>query len=393
MQQKYRIWYLSVVMVVLTVVLSGCSATVPDVVGMEQAAAVSAVEAVHLVAAVIEGYSDTVAAGVVISQNPSAGTSLGTGSTVALVVSLGVMPFGAFPVPDTGQTGDYTANWGEDADYTINPHSYTDLGNGIVRDNVTGLEWVQDGNLVASRDPLFDRDGYDKGDGWVTWQHALEYVAKLNRESYLGYSDWRLPTIKELSSLIDAGTLSPAIDTDFFPDTVDSYYWSSTPDAFGAPWYVGFGYGFVTSLSNLTDALVRAVRAGKSEPESRFVDNGDGTVTDRATGLMWQQMTAPGKYKWEGALLYCEGLELAEYTDWRLPNRNELQSLVDYDYSYPAIDSTFFPDTVMSDDYWSSTIYANNTVNAWSVIFSSGGVGCENRPDGRYYVRAVRAGQ
>ena len=70
----------------------------------------------------------------------------------------------AAPVPDTGQTGDYTATFGEDSDYTINPHSYTDLGNGIVRDNVTGLEWVQDENLMATRDPGFDTDG-TAGDG------------------------------------------------------------------------------------------------------------------------------------------------------------------------------------------------------------------------------------
>jgi hypothetical protein len=88
----------------------------------------------------------------------------------------------AAPVPDTGQTTSYTNTFGEDSDYTINPHSYTDLGNGIVRDNVTGLQWVKDGNLMATRDHSFDADG-TAGDGKVTWQHALDYVTKLKGTS------------------------------------------------------------------------------------------------------------------------------------------------------------------------------------------------------------------
>ena len=87
---------------------------------------------------------------------------------IALALGLPNMAF-AWPVPDTGQTVSYTNIFGEDHDYTINPHSYTDLGNGIVRDNVTGLGWVKDGNLMATRDPGFDADG-TAGDGVVTWQ-------------------------------------------------------------------------------------------------------------------------------------------------------------------------------------------------------------------------------
>ena len=101
---------------------------------------------------------------------------------LAILIKVPVMVF-AWPVPDTGQTQSYTTTFGEDADYTINPHSYTDLGNGIVRDNVTGLEWVKDGNLIKTRDPAFDTDG-TAGDGMVTWQHALDYVDKLNNEDY-----------------------------------------------------------------------------------------------------------------------------------------------------------------------------------------------------------------
>ena len=95
-----------------------------------------------------------------------------------------------------------------------NPKSYTDLGNGIVRDNVTGLEWLQASNLIASKDPDFDNDG-TAGDGMVTWQHALDYIELLNSENYLGCGDWRLPTSAELSTLVDFGRVDPSINTVF----------------------------------------------------------------------------------------------------------------------------------------------------------------------------------
>ncbi len=263
----------------------------------------------------------------------------------------------AVRVPDTGQTGDYTTIWGEDSDYTINPHSYTDLGNGIVRDNVTDLEWVQDGNLMATRDPGFDNDS-TPGDGKVTWQHALDYVANLNNENYLGYSDWRLPNVKELATLMDSGapyyTSAPQIDPRYFPDTVDDFYWSSTTDSSktGEAWCGSPGpYPYCDKSSCY---YVRAVRGRLWESGKQLFDNGDGTVSDIATGLMWQQSTAPGDYSWEEALLYCEGLELAGYSDWRLPNHNELLSIVDYDTHHPAIDTTYFPGST-EDQYWTST--------------------------------------
>ena len=102
------------------------------------------------------------------------------------------------------------------------------------------------------------------------------------------------------------------------------------------------------------------MRGGQSN--NNFVDNSDGTISDTSTGLMWQKATAPGTYTWEQALTYCENLTLPAggYSDWRLPNRNELQSIVDYSRYNPAIDTTFFPGTVASY-YWSSTTYAYST--------------------------------
>jgi len=122
-----------------------------------------------------------------------------------------------------------------------------------------------------------------------------------------------------------------------------------------------------------------------------FTDNGDEAVTDNNTGLMWQQ--GEGEQKtWEDAMSYCEdNLSLAGYTDWRLPNKNELNSIVDYEIHDPAIDTNFFPDANASS-YWSSTTSADYSANACYVSFYYGYVSYSNKTD-FYYVRCVRAGQ
>jgi hypothetical protein len=279
----------------------------------------------------------------------------------------------AAPVPDTGQTQSYTNTFGEDSDYSCNPHSYTNLGNGIVRDNVTGLEWQQ-----------------ATAPGTHTWQQAIDYCDTLDLG---GKDDWRLPTVKELSLLVDSSIpeTGPAINTSYFPDTVASDYWSSTTFAGGSSlvWHVGFAIDAVAQSVCSSFLYVRAVRGGQSS--NNFVDNSDGTISDTSTGLMWQKATAPGTFSWEEALTYCENLTLGGHSDWRLPNRNELQSIVNYSRYTPAIDTTYFPITGVHY-HWSSTTYANDTGNAWFVDFNFGYVGNA----GKYfftYVRAVRGGQ
>jgi hypothetical protein len=121
--------------------------------------------------------------------------------------------------------------------------------------------------------------------------------------------------------------------------------------------------------------------------EARFVDNGDGTVTDNCTGLMWQKETAQyNTYIWQQALQYCENLDLAGQTDWRLPNVRELQSIVDYGRQQPAIDPIF---GAQSKWYWSSSTLLFFSSHAWLVMFESGSVSSTYKLDG-YYVRAVR---
>lgn len=122
-----------------------------------------------------------------------------------------------------------------------------------------------------------------------------------------------------------------------------------------------------------------------------LTDNSDSTVTDSGTHLMWQQ-TEGGYITWEAALSYCEDLTLAGYSDWRLPNRKELESLVDDTRYYPAIDTTKFPNA-HSQEYWSSTTYVINTSYAWSLLFHEGGTYEGNKKTENCWVRCVRSGQ
>ncbi|PIE66580.1 MAG: hypothetical protein CSA26_00220 [Desulfobacterales bacterium] len=129
------------------------------------------------------------------------------------------------------------------------------------------------------------------------------------------------------------------------------------------------------------------------------IDNGDGTVTDMATGLMWEQASAdpnndgsPDTMTWQDALAWCENLDLAGYTDWRLPNIHELHSIVDYARTDPAIDTTVFPNT-RAASYLSATTRAYDTYSAWIVNFVYGHDDSGGYKSSLYYVRCVRAGQ
>lgn len=131
------------------------------------------------------------------------------------------------------------------------------------------------------------------------------------------------------------------------------------------------------------------VLAGVSTAGS-LTDNGNGTVTDNGTLLMWQQ-GEDGTKTWEAALTFCETSTLASYTDWRLPNHKELLSLVDDTRYGPAINTAKFPGA-FSLYYWSSTTNATATALAFSVNFSDGYSDNFNKTLARY-ARCVRGGQ
>ena len=153
-------------------------------------------------------------------------------------------------------------------------------------------------------------------------------------------------------------------------------------------------------LSVLMVVCTTLVHAGS------FTDNGNGTVTDNTTGLVWQQCSAglsgadcttgmAGTYTWENAISYCESLSFGGYTDWRLPNIKELRSIADSTKNNPTIDIVYFPSTQWSGylaRYWSSTTHAYYTSYAWLVHFSDSSVDGDDKTD-NYYVRCVRGGQ
>jgi hypothetical protein len=109
------------------------------------------------------------------------------------------------------------------------------------------------------------------------------------------------------------------------------------------------------------------VTTGAPNPAS-VADNGDGTVIDHVTGLIWQQTVGPSLYVWSDAVALCPTLTLAGHTDWRLPSAIELVSIVDYSQSAPSISGTYFPATP-SAAFWSSSI---GPTYAWKVDFTDG---------------------
>ena len=133
--------------------------------------------------------------------------------------------------------------------------------------------------------------------------------------------------------------------------------------------------------------------------EGRYVDNGDGTVTDTCTGRMWQKDTADVSgngsigdediLNWQGALKYCYGLDFAGHSDWRLPNVREIQSIVDYGRRVPAIDPVFGAGSYW---YWSSSSFVFYPGYAWGVNFDVGLVGSLDDEGYQIFVRAVRSG-
>ena len=213
----------------------------------------------------------------------------------------------AWPFPDTGQTKCYdnTAEipcpapgqpfYGQDGQYQGPTRSYTKLGqNGVAlantatqesgwlmtRDNVTGLVWEMktDDNSIHDKDKTFtwcDRNPATNGGNRGTCStgtgnastNTEAFIMAINDAHFGGFSDWRLPTIKELFSLVNSSIQypGPTIDAAWFPRTVSSYYWSSTTYAYGtyAAWLVSFGYGAGGSGAKSFSYYVRAIRAGQ----------------------------------------------------------------------------------------------------------------------------------
>mgnify|MGYP000052905118 CR=1 FL=1 len=255
----------------------------------------------------------------------------------------------------------------------------------MVRDNVSGLIW----EVKSTDGSIHDKENtYSPGD-WSDGQS--EFTTELNTTQFGGFSDWRVPTIRELLFIVDYDQANPAINTSYFPNTALQCYSSSTSAASVTggfiPWCCNSISGGSSHLITSYHYL-RAVR-GEAEGIMNFVDNGNGTITDKNTGLIWQKGSPDSTMDWNSSLTYCENLTLAGYENWRLPTIKELISIVDYCQYDPAINIEFFPNTA-SDKYWSSTTNVSDANKAWALDFYMG------RPTNGYYkgnfckVRAVR---
>ena len=134
------------------------------------------------------------------------------------------------------------------------------------------------------------------------------------------------------------------------------------------------------------------LQEGVAWPSPRFTDNGDGTVTDNLTGLMWaQNANLDGTNTWADALTYVNALDLAGHDDWRLANVNELESLINAEEASSAtwLNTQGFSD-VEAATYWTSTTYGNNTSNAWVGNMGAGYVVASNPKVSTFYLWPVR---
>ncbi len=145
-----------------------------------------------------------------------------------------------------------------------------------------------------------------------------------------------------------------------------------------------------------------AYEKGYPRQGTRFIDNGDGTITDNASGLMWVKepgaiggaFGTPGnssKMDWEVAIDACNALTYAGHSDWRLPNCKELISIIDYGADTPAINEIMFPST-RNTFYWTSTTFFDNNANAWRISFNIGLINAGDKELDPWYVRPVRLG-
>jgi hypothetical protein len=321
---------------------------------------------------------------------------------------------GPYRVVDTGQVRCYDAKaeivypkatkpfFGQDAQYAGHAPRYRDNRDGTITDLVTGLIWQKD-------------PGEKK-----TLAAAIAQASKCR----LGKkTDWRMPTIKELYSLIlfsgtdpdprSSGTAGqkPFIDTKYFAFSygdpakgervIDSQFASATKyqsttmrgdeTVFGVNFADGRikGYGLKHPRTGGEKTFyVLYVRGNEKYGKNDFQDNGDGTVTDRATGLTWMKVDSghlkAGAMNWEKALAWAEGLTWAGKSDWRLPNAKELQSIVDYSRcpdvtKSAAIDPVFEVTKIENEagkpdypNYWTGTTHASLRGGETAVYFAFG---------------------
>jgi hypothetical protein len=312
-------------------------------------------------------------------------------------------------LPKTGVTFSYRS--GDDGNLQKgvawpNPR-FVDNYDGTVTDNLTGLAWLKNADCFGTKT-------------WIDALAASNALASgscgLTDNSKAG--DWRLPNINELASLISLGTVNPTLPSNPFDNVQSSHYWSSTTfaETTDSAWLVYFDAGYVDTLlksnlvhlwpvktKNIESSAIRLPKTGQTRsyapcddgnlqkglapPHKRFTDNGDGTVTDNFTRLVWLknanclddtvagisksmqygELTYAKAMAWTKALAsgYCGLTDGSVAGDWRIPNRIELRSLIDRSKFRPTIPSGNPFVNIQSGVYWSSSNLANNQTSEY----------------------------
>jgi hypothetical protein len=241
-----------------------------------------------------------------------------------------------------------------------NPAAYDTNVAGIVTDRVTGLAWERAVDATATY-------GY------------LDAVAHCRSVTLGGHSDWRLPSVLELTSLLDYTRASPSIDPVAFPSTPSDFYWTSTTwgGSTSITRVVDFDASGSSSKDNGDTYHVRCVRtagtpAPRCAPPASRYQAASGLVTDALTGLIWQQNAPTSAVTWDAGRTQCTNLG----TGFRLPSLGELQTILDYNATLndPQIDLTAFPGAPPAG-FWTSSAAVGAADNVWTVSFGSGVTG------------------
>lgn len=310
---------------------------------------------------------------------------------------------------------------GQDAEHRVGaawPEPRFVPGPGVVEDRLTGLAWLQDANPAGL--PL-------------AWSEALAWLEEQNRAGLAGCSDWRLPNRRELRSLISYQTRDPALPAGHpFLGVYPGWYWTSTSAAINPAyaWYVHLAggrmfyghkrqYNLAWPVRGAGNGLLAATgqalcfddqgketpgpgggqdgasRLGAAWPRPRFIDLG-AAVKDRLTGLTWLRRAdlTGNTATWSGALAAVAEFNrrrAAGAGPWRLPNLNELESLVDASRHSPAL-ADGHPFSEVREAYWSSTTSLYEPDWAWALYLDKGACGVGQKKDPHFWVWAVSGG-
>ncbi|SLM31416.1 exported hypothetical protein [Desulfamplus magnetovallimortis] len=251
---------------------------------------------------------------------------------------------------------------------------YVDNADGTITDEGTGLMWQQ------------TDDGIRRN-----WEDACQACEELE---LAGYNDWRAPRVDELRSIIDYNSYLPAMDLIFSVESDWTLFWSGSDYANGTvnAWQVYFYDGSVSTGTKTSRSYIRCVRSGpfwSLDPLDNLVINSEEVAEDIRTGAKWQREDDGVKRTWEDACQYCENLVLDGESGWRIPEIEELASIVDYTKYNPSISVDIFENT-QSLWYWSGSSDADETDSAWYIDFYNGTIKSFTK-SGEYHVRCILA--